>query len=150
MKQKITPFLWFEKDMDAVLEYYKNIFHDLKILSRQKVPETPSQTVEVVEVEIFESKFTWMTAGPYFKFNEAISFVVDCDGQEEVDKYWDYFTREGQESQCGWCKDKYGVSWQIIPKQLNELMGNSDSEVSKYAVEKMLQMKKIIVKDLMK
>lgn len=113
--------------------------------------ETPSGDVEIVEVEIFGNRMSWMTAGPYFKFNEAISFVISTDGQEETDYYWQKLTADGgTESQCGWCKDKYGVSWQVVPKQLGESMAQTDSELAKYASTQMLKMKKIIIKDLYK
>jgi predicted 3-demethylubiquinone-9 3-methyltransferase (glyoxalase superfamily) len=150
MQNKITPFLWFEKDMTGILEYYKNIFSDFKVLNKNKLAETPSGDVEIANVEFFGKVYTFMTAGPIFKFNEAISFVIDCDGQEEVDYYWDAFTKKGSESQCGWCKDKYGVSWQIVPKQLQEALGNSDREKANYAQVEMMKMKKIIIKDLQK
>jgi predicted 3-demethylubiquinone-9 3-methyltransferase (glyoxalase superfamily) len=149
--QKITPFFWFEKNMSEILGYYEDIFYDFKIISRNKMSETPSGDVEIVEVEIFGNRMSWMTAGPYFKFNEAISFVISTDGQEETDYYWQKLTAGGgTESQCGWCKDKYGVSWQVVPKQLGEAMSQTDSDLAKYASAKMLQMKKIIIKDLYK
>ena len=149
--QKITPFFWFEKNMSEILEYYQDIFSDFKIISRNKISETSSGDVEIVEVEIFGIRMSWMTAGPYFKFNEAISFVISTDGQEETDYYWQKLTADGgTESQCGWCKDKYGVSWQVVPKQLGEAMAQDDGELAKYASVQMLQMQKIIIKDLYK
>jgi predicted 3-demethylubiquinone-9 3-methyltransferase (glyoxalase superfamily) len=150
MQNKVTPFLWFDKDMTAVLKYYKKIFKDLKILKREKISDTPSGVVEIASVEFLKIQCTFMTAGPYAKFTEAISFVIDCDGQKEVDYYWNYFTKEGEESQCGWCKDKYGLSWQITPRQLMKLTLSKDKKIRKYATGQMLKMKKIIIKDLVK
>ena len=155
MQNKITPFFWFDKNMSEILNYYENIFNNsnqenFKIINRNKLAETPSGDVEIVTVELFERNYTFMTAGPIFKFNEAISLVIDCDGQEEVDYYWNVFTKEGQESRCGWCKDKYGLSWQIVPKQLQEALSQVDEEKRNYAQAQMMQMKKIVIKDLIK
>ena len=153
MQNKITPFFWFDKNMDEILEYYKNIFNsdaeeNFKVESINKISDTQSVVVEIVVVNLFGNIYQFMTAGPYFKFSEAISLVINTEDQEETDKYWDYFTKEGSESQCGWCKDRYGLSWQIVPKQLSELTASKDIEIAKYATEQMLKMKKIIIKDL--
>lgn len=145
--QKITPFLWFEKDAMKVAKYYTSIFKNSKILTDTNMDDTPSGAVEVVVVELLGVPFTLMSAGPQFKFTEAISFVVDCKDQEEVNYYWNALTADGgEESMCGWLKDKYGVSWQIIPRRLNELL--SDKEKAGRATQAMLKMKKIIIKDL--
>lgn len=149
--QKITPFLWFEKDAMGVAKYYLSIFKDSKIKNSQVVENTPSGTIEIVTIELFGQEFTLMSAGPMFKFTEAISFIVDCKDQEEVDYYWDKLTADGgEESQCGWCKDKYGLSWQILPRRLNELTSDKDKEKAERAVQAMLKMKKIIVADIEK
>ncbi len=149
--QKITPFLWFEKDANKVAEYYISIFKDSKIKNVSSLGDTPSGTVEIVSVELFGQDFTLMSAGPMFKFTEAISFVVDCKDQEEVNYYWDRLTADGgEESMCGWLKDKYGVSWQIVPKQLGELMGDPDKEKAGRVTQAMLQMKKIDIAGLQK
>lgn len=146
--QKITPFLWFEKDAKKVAEYYTSIFKDSKIKNATVMDDTPSGTVEIIIIELFGQEFTLMSAGPQFKFTEAISLVVDCRDQEEVDYYWERLTADGgEESQCGWLKDKYGVSWQVVPKQLNELMSKDKSG---RVMQAMLQMKKIVVSDLQK
>ena len=108
--QKITPFLWFEKDASKVAKYYTSIFKDSKIKSTTTMGDTPSGTVEIVSVELLGQEFTLMSAGPLFKFTEAISFVVGCNDQKEVDYYWEKLTADGgAESMCGWLKDKYGV-----------------------------------------
>lgn len=145
---KITPFLWYEKNMTEIVAYYSSIFPDMKTNYTGSLSDTPSGSVETAEVEILGQKFSLMTAGPTFKFNEAVSFVINCDGQEEVDYYWNALTREGKESQCGWCKDKYGLSWQVVPKQLIEALANPDKEKAEKAMQMMLKMKKIIISDL--
>jgi predicted 3-demethylubiquinone-9 3-methyltransferase (glyoxalase superfamily) len=149
--QKITPFLWFEKDAVKIAEYYTSIIKDAKINNTSVLSDTPSGTVEIVNIELFGQAFTLMSAGPLFKFTEAISFVIDCADQAEVDYYWDAFTADGgEESMCGWLKDKYGLSWQIVPRRLGELMGDPDGEKAARATQAMLQMKKIDISGLEK
>ena len=152
MQNKITPFLWFEKDLENVVEYYKNIFKDnAKILSMGEKQDAGHGEFQVGSMEIFGTKFDMMAAGPMFKFTEAISFTINCDDQAEVDYYWDALTTQGgQESVCGWCKDKYGLSWQITPKKLAELTSGNDPEKRNYAMGQMMKMKKIIIADLEK
>ena len=145
-KQKITPFLWFEKEAKKAAEFYISVFRDGKIKNESIMTDTPSGTVEIVTIEIFGQDFTLMSAGPQFKFTEAISFVIDCQNQEEVDYYWGKLTTNGgEESQCGWLKDKYGLSWQVVPKQLGELMSK---DTSGRVMAAMLQMKKIDIAKL--
>lgn len=145
---KITPFLWFDKNMSEIVAYYKSIFPDLKTSYNGSLSDTPSGNVEMTTIEIFGQTLSLMTAGPLFKFNEAISFVINCDGQDEVDYYWNALTKDGEESQCGWCKDKYGLSWQVVPKQLQEAIGSSDREKAGKATQAMLKMKKIVIADI--
>jgi predicted 3-demethylubiquinone-9 3-methyltransferase (glyoxalase superfamily) len=147
--QKITPFLWFDKDATKVANYYTSIFKDSKIISTSVMSDTPSGTVEIVNLELFGQAYTLMSAGPLFTFTEAISFVVSCDDQAEVDYYWEKLTADGgQESMCGWLKDKYGLSWQIVPKRLGELMGDKDQEKAARVTQAMLQMKKLDIAGL--
>ena len=147
--QKITPFLWFEKYASKIAKYYTSIFKDSKIKNSTIIDETPSGTVEIVTIELFGQDFTLMSAGPQFKFTEAISFVVDCNDQKEVDYYWEQLTADGgAESMCGWLKDKYGLSWQIVPEQLNKLMADKDKEKARRVTQAMLKMKKIDIKKL--
>lgn len=142
--QKITPFLWFEKDAMGVAKYYASIFKNAKINSPTEMNDTPSGSVQIVSLDLFGQTFTLMSAGPQFQFTEAISFVVDCVDQDEVDYYWSALTADGgQESQCGWLKDKFGVSWQIVPRRLNELLSDPDREKAGRATQAMLTMKKI-------
>lgn len=150
MIQKITPFLWFDKEAREAAKFYTSIFKDSKINSPQTLEDTPSGAVDIINIELFGQEFTLMSAGPQFKFSEAISFVINCDGQEEVDYYWEKLTAGGEESQCGWLKDKFGVSWQVVPKQLNEALSNHDPVKAKSAMEAMLKMKKIVIVDLEK
>lgn len=151
MSQKITPFLWFDNQAREAAKLYTSVFKDAKMLTEEKLDDTPSGTVEVITIELFGMTFTLMSAGPEFKFNESISFVIDCEDQAEVDYYWEKLTENGgEESQCGWLKDKFGVSWQVVPRQLNELMSDPDPKKSANVVQAMLKMKKIIVADLQK
>lgn len=149
--QKITPFLWFDKEARQAAKFYTSVFKDSKTKSPQILEDTPSGTVDIITIELFGQDFTLMSAGPQFKFTEAISFVIDCEDQAEVDYYWDKLTADGgEESQCGWLKDKFGVSWQVVPRQLNECLGNPDPEKAGKAMQAMLKMKKIVIEDLKK
>ncbi len=150
MQQKITPFLWFDKGKAAeAAKFYTTVFKDSKTMNPEVYDGTPSGEIEIIEIELSGQKFTLMSAGPEFKFNEAISFLIDCGDQEEVDYYWDALTADGgQESQCGWLKDKFGVSWQVIPRRLNELMADQDREKANRVMQCMLKQKKIIVSEL--
>lgn len=147
--KKITPFLWFDKNMKEIIDYYLSIFPGAKVQDNGTLSDTPSGDVETATLEIFGQEFSLMTAGPTFKFNEAISFIVNCENQEEVDYYWEKLTANGgTESQCGWLKDKYGLSWQIVPTALGELMSKGDSEQKGRVVQAFLQMKKFDIKKL--
>src|SRR6266480_507631 len=130
--QKITPFLWFDKEAEKAAKFYISVFGDGKILSTSHYDENASNvagmpvgSVMVVEFELFGQKFQAINAGPVFKFTEAISFLVTCENQEEVDKYWKVLSAVPESEQCGWLKDKFGLSWQIVPKQLGEIMNNA-------------------------
>ncbi len=144
--QKITPFLWFDKDAKSAAEYYVSVFgEDSKITGHQVMPPSPAgDPVEVVGVTLRGQEFTLMAAGPVFKFNESVSFVIDCKDQEEVDYFWNTLTADGgKESACGWLKDKYGMSWQVTPRRLIELSTSADKEKAGRAFAAMLTMKKI-------
>jgi predicted 3-demethylubiquinone-9 3-methyltransferase (glyoxalase superfamily) len=149
--QKITPFLWFDTQAREAAKFYTSVFKDSKITSPVTLEDTPSGTVDIITIELLGQEFTLMSAGPQFKFTEAISFVIDCENQEEVDYYWEKLTSDGgEESQCGWLKDKFGLSWQVVPRQLSELMGDLDKEKAGRVMQSMLKMKKIVVADLQK
>lgn len=144
---KITPFLWFDKEAEEAANFYVSIFKNSKVVEVARYPEgspAPAGSVMTVNFQLDGQDFVALNAGPHFKFTEAISFVVDCEDQEEVDHFWNKLTANGgQESQCGWLKDKFGLSWQITPRILIELMKDTDPERAKRVMQAMLQMKKI-------
>lgn len=155
--QKITPCLWFDNQAKEAAEFYAAIFRNSKIITTsrygeagQEVHGRPPGTVMTVDFELDGQKFTALNGGPIFKFNEAISLQVDCETQEEVDYYWQKLSEGGDETaqQCGWLKDKYGVSWQIVPRVLAELLSDADESKSQRAMTAMLQMKKIDIDEL--
>jgi predicted 3-demethylubiquinone-9 3-methyltransferase (glyoxalase superfamily) len=167
--QKITTYLWFDKNAEEAMNFYTSLFSakggsssggkDSKIVSINYYPEgSDDPHLKGMEGKvingIFElngQRFMAIDGGPLFKFTEAISLYVDCEDQEEVDHLWEKLTADGgEESQCGWLKDKYGLSWQIIPKQLGELLGGSDPEKAGRAMQAMMQMQKIVIADLQK
>ncbi len=141
--QKITPFLWFDKEAGEAAKFYVSVFKDAKIVSTKVLTDTPSGTVEIIDIELFGQRLTLMSAGPYFKFTEAISFVVDCADQAEIDYYWEKLSAVPESEQCGWLKDKYGLSWQIVPKDMDALFYGPDKEKSARATQAMLKMKKL-------
>jgi predicted 3-demethylubiquinone-9 3-methyltransferase (glyoxalase superfamily) len=144
--KKITPFLWFDTQAEEAMNLYVSIFKNSKVLG---VTPGPNGIASSVNFELEGQEFIGFNAGPEFKFNEAISFLVDCKTQEEVDELWNKLTADGgEESMCGWLKDKYGLSWQIIPSALGELMGDPDPAKAQRVMQAMLKMNKIIVADL--
>jgi len=146
--KKITPFLWFDNQAEEAMNFYVSLFKNSKVLN---VSRGPDGKAFIMSFELEGQEFMALNAGPQFKFNESVSFYVDCEDQAEVDYFWDTLTADGgEESMCGWLKDKYGLSWQIIPRQLGELMGDPDPEKSKRVTDAMLKMQKIIVADLQK
>ena len=137
--KKITPFLWFDTQAEEAMNYYVSIFKNSKVIVTSP---------QMVQFELDGQEFIGLNAGPQFKFNEAVSFFVNCENQKEVDEYWNKLVGDGgEESMCGWCKDKFGLWWQIVPKQLGELMGDPDQAKAQRTVQAMLKMKKIIVAD---
>jgi predicted 3-demethylubiquinone-9 3-methyltransferase (glyoxalase superfamily) len=146
--QKITPFLWFDKEAGEAAKFYTSIFKDSKIKNSTTLRNTPSGTVEIVTVELCGQEFTLMSAGPLFKFNEAISFVVQCDNQKEVDYYWEKLSAVPEAEQCGWLKDKYGLSWQIVPTILGKMLQDKDARKVGRVTEAFLKMKKFDIKTL--
>lgn len=146
--QKITPFLWFDDNAEEAVNFYTSIFKNSKILKISRYNESgPGMkgTVMVVEFEIEGQVFHALNGGTMFKFSPATSFVVNCETQAEVDYYWYKLSEGGQQQQCGWLDDKFGLSWQIIPKALGELMSGPDPIKSKNVMNAMLQMTKIDV-----
>ena len=145
--KKITPFLWFDDQAEEAMNFYVSIFKNSKILN---VTPGPNGKAFTVSFELDGQEFTALNAGPEFKFTEAISFFVNCEGQREVDELWEKLTAGGEESQCGWLKDKYGLSWQIVPTVLGELLGDKDAEKANRVMQAMLKMKKIDIQMLQK
>lgn len=149
--QKITPFLWYEKGAREAAKHYVSVFgKGSKIKDVMKMTGTPSGTVEVITIDLLGQEFTLMTAGPFRRFNEAISFVVHCKTQAEVDRYWKKLSADRDAEQCGWLKDKFGVSWQIVPDVLNEMLADKDRKKAMRVQEAMLRMKKIDIAALKK
>lgn len=153
ISQKITPCLWVEtKDAKAVAEYYLSIFKDGKLKEHHKYknpPEAGGEDFETAVIEINGIEFSILAAGPFFKFNESVSFVINCKDQAEVDYYWNALTANGgKESSCGWCKDKYGLSWQVVPVEYFELINSHDSKVREKAIKNTLKQKKLILSEL--
>lgn len=140
--QKITPFLWFNDNAEEAIRFYTKVFPEAKILSEQRIG--PAGHLITATFSLFGQEFIALNGGPMFNFTEAVSFVVHCEGQEEVDYYWNLLCSEGgTESRCGWLKDRFGLSWQIIPGVLGTLLGQSDPAKAQAAMQAMLQMNKI-------
>ena len=145
--QKITPFLWYTSEAEEAAVFYTGIFPDSRITHVTALPtESPSGpagSVKIVDFVLFGQNFTAMSAGPFDPFNHAISFSVTCENQEELDRYWNALLDGGKAEQCGWLRDRFGLSWQIIPAALNELTHSSDRAKSKRAADAMMKMVKL-------
>jgi predicted 3-demethylubiquinone-9 3-methyltransferase (glyoxalase superfamily) len=149
----ISTCLWFDNQAEEAAEFYTSVFDDSKILSLSRIGEGgpgPAGQAITVEFEIEGRRFMALNGGPANNFTEAVSFVVDCADQEEVDRYWSALTQGGAESMCGWLKDRYGVSWQIIPSVLGSLLAGPDPEGSQRAMQAMLGMRKLDIAQLQK
>lgn len=150
--QKITPFLWYAKEAEEAAKLYTSIFPNSRIVRVTAMPsESPSGppgSVKIVEFVLFGQDFTAMTAGPLDPFNHAVSFVVNCEDQAEIDKYWGALLDGGQTEQCGWLKDRFGLSWQIVPTLLGKLMADPDKAKAKRASDAMMKMVKIDIATL--
>jgi len=149
--QKITPFLWFDNQAEEAMKFYTSIFKNSKVGEVTRYGEAgpgPKGGVMTASFELEGMEFTALNGGPLFKFSPAISFAVDCRSQEEVDELWAKLSAGGEEGQCGWLKDKYGVSWQIVPTVLVEMLNDPDPEKSKRVTEAMLKMKKLDIQAL--
>ena len=157
--QKINPFLWFDSQAEEAVKFYTSIFKNSKVKAVTRFGEGGAQaagkekgTVMTMAFQLAGQDFVALNGGPLFKFTEAISFVVNCESQEEVDYYWAKLSEGGDEKaqQCGWLKDRYGMSWQIVPSILGELLGDPDPQKSKRVMEALLKMKKIEIAGLKK
>lgn len=145
---KITPHLWFDKEAKEAAEFYVSIFPDSKIINVTTLHNTPSGDTDIVNFELDGQPFMAISAGPLFKFNEAISFIITCKNQEEIDYYWEKLSAVPESEQCGWLKDKYGLSWQVVPEAMNELMNNKDPEKLGRVTQAFLKMKKFDIEEL--
>jgi predicted 3-demethylubiquinone-9 3-methyltransferase (glyoxalase superfamily) len=149
MLQKITPNLWFDGNAKEAVEFYVSVFPNSKVISTSYYPEEGLLDFQknlagkelTIDFELGGNRFTAINAGPEFKFNEAVSFLITCEDQDEIDYYWEKLSSAPEAEQCGWCKDKYGLSWQVVPKGMEELMSNPN------AFANMMQMKKIVIAD---
>ena len=150
--QKITPHLWFDTQAEEAMNFYTSVFKNSKVGAITRYGEgmpVPAGTVMTASFELEGLTFTALNAGPHFKFNESISFVIDCGSQEEVDYYWNALTANGgQESQCGWLKDKFGMSWQITPTMLMKGISDPNRKKANAVFEAMLKMKKLNIAEL--
>jgi predicted 3-demethylubiquinone-9 3-methyltransferase (glyoxalase superfamily) len=149
--QKITPFLWFDTQSEEAAEFYTSVFPNSKIVEIVRYGSAgprPEGMVMTVSFELDGQKFVALNGGPDFKFSEAISFEVDCDTQEEVDTYWSKLSDGGEEGPCGWLRDRFGVSWQIVPRILTALLADPDREKSQRVMQAMLSMRKLEIEPL--
>ena len=141
MPKAITPFLWFDTQAEEAAEYYCAIFPDSRIIDVLRTPGT--ETLLTVDFELQGQHFTALNGGPEFNFTEAVSFMVTCADQAELDHYWERLTDGGEEGPCGWCKDRYGLSWQVVPAGIDELFRDEDRERARRAIEAMYGMHKL-------
>jgi predicted 3-demethylubiquinone-9 3-methyltransferase (glyoxalase superfamily) len=151
MAQKITPCLWFDNQAEEAMNFYVSVFKDASAGDVTRYGEggpMSEGSVLTASFTLFGQEFLGLNGGPEFKFSEAISFQIDCGDQEEVDYYWNALTEGGEESQCGWLKDKFGLSWQVIPRRLYELLQDEDPEKASRVMQAMLQMVKIDIAEL--
>ncbi|HEY2379986.1 MAG TPA: VOC family protein [Terriglobia bacterium] len=149
--QRITPFLWFDHQAEEAANFYTSIFKNSKISMLTRYGDAgpgPKGSVQTIAFELEGQKFTALNGGPHFKFTEAVSFVVHCESQEEVDYFWKRLTDGGQEVQCGWLQDKYGLSWQVVPSVLFRLLENPDSAKVQRVMQAMFKMKKLDIAGL--
>ena len=146
MQQRITPNLWFDTEAEEAADFYISVFKNSRVVNVARYTEAgprPAGMVMVVEFELDGQRFVGINGGPEFKFDEAVSFQINCETQEEIDYYWERMTDGGEEGPCGWLKDRYGVSWQVTPTGMDELFNDPDPERAKRAMEAMLKMRKL-------
>ena len=155
--QKITPHLWFEDNAEEAVKFYTSLFKNSRVLdithygeSAAEVSGRPKETVMTVTFELEGQQFMALNGGPIFKFSPAISFLVSCETQQEVDNLWEKLSEGGEQEQCGWLKDKFGVSWQIVPNILGKMIHDKDANKSERVIKAMLQMKKLDIQGLRK
>ena len=143
---KITPFLWFDDNLDEAIKFYSSVFKNHRLLYEVQYGDAgpgPKGTIMTATFELEGQKFMALNGGPMFKFTEAISLFITCDDQEEIDYYWERLSEGGQKSQCGWLKDKFGLSWQVVPYNLGELLAGTDRQKANKVMQAMLKMSKL-------
>jgi predicted 3-demethylubiquinone-9 3-methyltransferase (glyoxalase superfamily) len=146
MPQKIVPSLWFDTEAEEAADFYTSVFKNSRIVNVAHYTEAgprPAGTVMSVEFELDGQRFVGINGGPQFTFDEAVSFQISCADQDEVDYFWERLTEGGEESQCGWLKDRYGLSWQVVPTGMEEVFGDPDPERARRGMEAMLKMRKL-------
>jgi predicted 3-demethylubiquinone-9 3-methyltransferase (glyoxalase superfamily) len=151
ISQKITTFLWFDTQAEAAARFYTSLFKDSRIVAISRYPDAvpdKAGSVMLVTFELAGQKFHALNAGPQYKFNESISLLVECETQAEVDEFWSKLTERGEEKPCGWLTDRFGLSWQIAPARLLELVSGDDREAASAAMRAMFEMKKIVIADI--
>jgi predicted 3-demethylubiquinone-9 3-methyltransferase (glyoxalase superfamily) len=151
MQQKIVPNLWFDGNAEEAAEFYCSVFKSSRILSTSRYPEGspgPAGTVMTVEWELDGQRFVGINGGPQFSFSEAVSFQITCADQEEIDYFWGRLTDAGEEGPCGWCKDRFGLSWQVVPEGMDEVFSDPDPKRAERAMTAMLGMRKLDVEAL--
>lgn len=142
IRSRIVPHLWFDREAKEAAEFYCSVFPDSRVTHVTTLHDTPSGDCDVVSFTLSGQPFMAISAGPMFKFNESVSFMVNCDSQEEIDYYWERLSAVPQAEQCGWLKDQYGLSWQIVPAELDEMMRNDDPRTIARVTQAFLPMKK--------
>ena len=148
LKQKIVPHLWFDKEAKEAAELYAGVFPDSRVTNITTLHDTPSGDCDVVSFELSGQPFMAISAGPLFKFNESISFIVYCETQDEVDYYWEKLSAVPEAEQCGWLKDRYGLSWQIVPSRMDEMLASGTEEQIARVTQAFLPMKKLDLGEL--
>ena len=146
MLQRIVPNLWFDTEAEEAAGFYLSVFKDSRIVSVSRYTDAgpgPAGSVMVVDFELDGQRFTGINGGPQFRFTEAVSLAITCETQDEVDYYWERLTEGGEEGQCGWLKDKYGLSWQVVPQGMDEVFSDPDPERARRAMQAMFGMKKL-------
>ncbi|MDP9367495.1 MAG: VOC family protein [Chloroflexota bacterium] len=151
MTQKITPFLWFDSNAEEAMNFYVSVFKNAEVLSVSRYGEAgpgPEGSVMVANVRLDGQEFLALNGGPQFTFTEAVSFLIDCQSQEEVDYFWDQLSEGGEAGPCGWLKDRFGLSWQVVPSVLGEMLQDKDREKANRVMQAMLQMSKLDIATL--
>jgi predicted 3-demethylubiquinone-9 3-methyltransferase (glyoxalase superfamily) len=148
--QKITPHLWYDKEAKEAAKFYISVFPNSKIKNSVTIHNTPSGDADVIKVQLLGQDFILLNGGPFFKFNEAISLVVECDSQKEIDYYWKKLSADPKVEQCGWLKDKFGLSWQIHPRILSKMLQDKDPTKVEHVTKAFLKMKKFNISELKK